>query len=234
MHLHEAGIDLARKPPVRFDPAAELDHRRGVHVVDPLHRMRVAHRQHRHLDGVAAFQLERPHLEAAERARRQAAGVERQRVVLEHRSAHVDRDTTIVLQPQLEHAVHRLDVDRAARGQAAVAHETHEAARAVAAVLDLIAAGAVEDAVAKVHVGFAARLDDEDLVGADPEASIAEAAHRPGVERDRLTRRIEHDEVVAGAVHLREAELIGHREGASPYGRRDALRLPALRLLRFR
>jgi hypothetical protein len=35
-------------------------------------------------------------------------------------------------------------------------------------------------------------------------------------------------------VHLREAELIGHREGASPYGRRDALRLPALRLLRFR
>ena len=58
-----------------------------------------------------------------------------------------------------------------------LAHEAHEAARAVAALLDLVAAVAVEDAVAEIDARRAALLDDQDLVGADAEPAVAEAAH---------------------------------------------------------
>jgi len=46
-------------------------------------------------------------------------------------------------------------------------HEAHEAARAVAAVLDLVA-GVVEDPVAEVDAFAAAGLDEQDLVRATP------------------------------------------------------------------
>ena len=90
-----------------------------------------------------------------------------------------------------------------------VAHEADEAARAVAALLDLVAAAAVEDAVAEVDARRRARLDDQDLVGADAEAPVGEAAQLRGVELERRARRVEHDEVVARALHLREAQPHG-------------------------
>ena len=85
----------------------------------------------------------------------------------------------------------------------------HETARAVAALLDLVAGGAVEDAVAEVDARCAGRLDDQDLVAADAEAPVAEPAQLRCIERQRRARRVEHDEVVARALHLGEPELHG-------------------------
>ena len=85
----------------------EHGHRRGVDVVHALHRVRVAHRQHGHLDVRAAVQ--RPQLEVAFAPRHQARGVERDARELEDRAVHVDRDAAVVLQVQLEHVVDGLD-----------------------------------------------------------------------------------------------------------------------------
>ena len=85
-------------------------------------------------------------------------------------------------------------------------HEAHEAARAVAALLDLAAVG-VEDAVAEVDVGAAGFLDQQDLVAADAEMAVGDAAALFGRERDGLADAVEHDEVVAEAVHFGEFQF---------------------------
>ncbi len=60
-------------------------------------------------------------------------------------------------------------------GQAAVADELHEAARAVAALLDLAAVG-VENPVAKIDVGRASAVSTtQHLVAADAEVAVGEA-----------------------------------------------------------
>jgi hypothetical protein len=64
-----------------------------------------------------------------------------------------------------------------------VVHEAHEAARAVAALLDLAAVG-VEDAVAEIGVVAAGLLDQQDLVAADAEMAVGDAAALLGGERD--------------------------------------------------
>ena len=51
------------------------------------------------------------------------------------------------------------------------------------------------------------QLDDENLVGPDAEASITQTANRIRVERQRFTRRVEHDEIIARALHLGEAQF---------------------------
>ncbi len=118
--------------------------------------------------------------------------------------AHVDGDAAVGLQAQLEAAVHGLDDKPALVAQALVAHVADEAARAVAAVLDLVAAAAIEDAIAEVDLGPRRLFDDQDLVGADAEAPVGERLQLRGVERQRLARGVEDDEVVAGALHLGE------------------------------
>ena len=70
----------------------------------------------------------------------------------------------------------------------------------------LVAAGTVEDAVAKIDARRGSRLDDEDLVGADAEAPVAEPAHLRGRQREGRAGGVEHDEIVARALHLGEAQ----------------------------
>jgi len=176
-------------------------------VVDVVHahdRVRVAHRQHGRVDAAVLVHVQRPGLEVADARGHEAGRVERQVGVLEARRVHVDAHAAVVLDVQLELVVDRLHADGVAADQAAVAHVAREAARAVAAVLHLVA-GVVEDAVAKVHARRRGALDDQDLVGADAEAAVAQPAHLLGPERQRLARGVEHDEVVAGALHLGEA-----------------------------
>jgi hypothetical protein len=101
-----------------------------------------------HLPAVA--QVQRPQLEAALARGCAGPGVEGHAAV-EHRRVHVHRDAAVGLQVQLQQVVDGLARARVRLvGQAAVVHVAHEAARAVAAVLDLVAA-VVEDAVAEVH-----------------------------------------------------------------------------------
>src|SRR5690606_25933662 len=139
-------------------------------------------------------------------ARLEPGRVERNRRRLEGRRAHVDGDASVVLEARLDHAAHRLDADRALVGQALLAHEAHEAARAGAALLDRPAVG-VEDAVAEVDALAARGLDQQDLVGADAVVPIGQRTPLRRLEAHRLPHAVDHDEVVAGAVHLREAQF---------------------------
>ena len=49
-------------------------------------------------------------------------------------------------------------------------------------------------------------LDQQDLVGADAEAAVAQAAQLLIGQFDRRARRVEHHEVIARAMHLGEAQ----------------------------
>jgi hypothetical protein len=77
-------------------------------------------------------------------------------------------------------------------------------------VFDL-AAVAVEDAIAEVDTLDGGLFDEQQLVGANAEVPVSQRAHALGRECDRLAVAVEHDEVVAGAVHLGEFELHGLR-----------------------
>jgi hypothetical protein len=203
----------------------QLGHRRLAHVVHAQHRMRVAHRQHGHLHLPGFGQIQRPQFKATLAPRLQAAGVERHAGQVEHRLVHVHRHPAVGLQVQLQAVVDGVDSDGGLGGQALVVHEAHEAARAVAAMLDLVA-GVVEDAVAEVGMpGAARRLDDQDLVGAHAEAAVAQVAQLLPRELQRGARGIEHDEVVARALHLGELHL--HATIIRPGGRTARLRPPA-------
>jgi hypothetical protein len=93
-------------------------------------------------------------------------------------------------------------------------HELHEAARAVAALLDLAAVG-VEDAVAEVRVRAARALDHQDLVAADAEVAIGDFADLLSGKRKRLIRAIDDDEVVPRPLHLGEGELHALRDSCT-------------------
>ena len=130
----------------------------------------------------------------------------------EARRAHVDGHLAIVLEPRSDDPAGRLDANLTLVREPPVAHEPDEAARAVAALLDLAAVG-VEDPVAKVDVGARRPLDDEHLVAAHAKAAVGERADLARGEGERLDGRVDDDEVVAEPVHLRERE---RRHGFAP------------------
>jgi hypothetical protein len=88
-----------------------------------------------------------------------------------------------------------------------LAHEAHEAARAIAALLHLAAVCVVNhvlkiDALGRALGGAPHR---EDLVGADAEVAVGQKAVLRGREAQRAARFVEHDKVVAGSLHLGKA-----------------------------
>jgi hypothetical protein len=190
-----------------------LRHWRGVDIGDLLHRMRIAHRQR---DDIAhpPVDVQRPETCAAMRSRHQAFGIERHVRWLELRRPHVDGHVAVGFEHRLDHAGGRLHADRPLVGQAARMDELDEAARAIAAGFHLVAIG-IEDAVLEVHRRRIGPLHQQDLIGADTEAAISQQAQLRAIERKRLGNAIEHHEVVAGALHLGEAQshagIIGHR-----------------------
>src|SRR5256885_2054300 len=161
-------------------------HRRLCHVGDKLHRMRVTHR----------YQVDL-HLLAID-IQLFGAGV--------HRAPHVDADLAVGLEPRADGAAEGLHGDFRLGSKPAPMHELDEAARAVAALLDLAAVG-VEDAVAEVRAIGLRPLDDQDLVAADAEMAIGDLAQLFAREREGPSSAIQHDEVVAGTLHLGEGKL---------------------------
>ena len=128
------------------------------------------------------------------------------------RHAHVDGHLPVRFEPRHDQSARRLHADLALVGQAVVAHEHDEAARAVAALLDLAAVG-VEDAVAEVRVTLRA-LDDEHLVAAHAEAAVGQRANRVRRQVDTLAHAVDDDEIVAQPLHLGELERHGGDEPA--------------------
>ena len=76
-------------------------------------------------------------------------------------------------------------------------------------VLDLGPIGTVEDAVAEVDAGLGAGLHHQDLVAAHAEAAVAQTTQLRGAQGEGLAGGVDHDEVVAGALHLGEGQVHG-------------------------
>src|SRR6185503_8544183 len=175
-----------RKTRMHLDQRPLRRHRRARHVGHELHRVRVA-------DGKRG-ELDRPalHVEPLERGRR--------------RLAHVDAHFAVGLEARADRAAEGLDADLGFAREAAAVHELHEAARAVAALLDLPAVG-IEDAVAKVRAAGVGRFDHQDLVAADAEVAVGDLPQLGSVEPERLAGAIENHEIVPRALHLGEWDL---------------------------
>ena len=175
--------------------------RRGVDVGDDLHRVRVAHRHRGDRDArIADLQClhDGVRVRCERHARRRQFG-----------NPHINRHQPVVFELRRDDAAARLDADAALRAQALLVHEAHEAARAVAALLDFAAVG-VEDAVAEIDVGAGRRFDHQHLVAADAEIAVGEATHLLRRQDDRLANGVDNDEVVTEAVHLGETQTHGN------------------------
>src|ERR1700716_1354556 len=98
-----------------------------------------------------------------------------------------------------------VECERAAAADAALVQERGNAARAVAALLNLVAV-AVEDPVEHGAVGAPGPLQHQRLVEADTGAAIRETAQQLGPEKGLVGGRIEYNEIVADPVHLREID----------------------------
>ena len=94
-----------------------------------------------------------------------------------------------------------LDDNGVLGGQSLIMHEAHEAARAVAALFYLAAIG-VKDAIAEVSARRLRRLDQQQLIKADAGMAIAQRTDLFRGQFDILTHAVDHDEVVAEAVHF--------------------------------
>ena len=71
-------------------------------------------------------------------------------------------------------------------------------------------------------VGGLRRLHHQDLVGADPEAAIGQAADLLGSQAQLLREAVQHHEVVARSLHLGEAQSHGAILRAQPRRRGTA------------
>ncbi len=69
------------------------------------------------------------------------------------------------------------------------------------------AAVAIEDAVLEIDAVERRLFDEQQLIGADAEMPVGERAHLRARQREGLRVAVEHDEVVARAVHLGEFEF---------------------------
>jgi hypothetical protein len=172
-HLHEAGVHPLREARMVLDQRALFGDRGGVDVRHHLHRVRIAHRQGGDLDRCAPPTCSGCTSASLSATKGTCEGSKRGTPMSTVTRPSSSRRGSI--RPPL-----RLDADGALRRQALLVHEAHEAARAVAALLDLAAVG-VEDAVAEVGVGPRGFLDDEDLVAADAEMAVGKEARLPGV-----------------------------------------------------
>ena len=115
--------------------------------------------------------------------------------------AHRHRDPAIGQalgpQPPLAHR-HRDGI-----GGTLVEQQPRHAARAVAAGTRLAAVGIEEP---QRDIGIRARLDQQQLVEPDAAMPVADPAHGGLVQGDGRTPAVQHDEVVAAAMHLHERD----------------------------
>jgi hypothetical protein len=206
-HLHEAGVHAAGKRGWFSISGPVLQHRRGVDVARPvLHRMRVAHGQHRHVnDGESACACPAPAAISPSRPRR--CGLRPAASNGTAPGSNTGAPMSTVTRPSACSAA-RSRRTASAPGcpcrQALVAHVAHEAARAVAALLHLAAVGVVDHVF---EVDAFAGEGRTDRIWSAPTPKWRSARKRYcAVGQARARGFVEHDEVVARALHLGESD----------------------------
>ncbi len=94
---------------------------------------------------------------------------------VEDRRTHIDRDASIVFQTRRDQPALGFHDDLAFAGEFLVVHETHEAARAIAALFHFAAVG-VEDAITEIGIVALRFFHQQDLVAADAEVAVSDEA----------------------------------------------------------
>jgi hypothetical protein len=206
-HLHEAGIHAAREARMTFDQPTIALNRGGIRIRHNLDCVRVPHRHYGHLGRLVA-NVERPQHGGPHHPRWQFGSVEWHLLRHEDGRAHIDRDPSVILKAWRDNARQGLYTDFALLSQSLVDHEFHECPRTIAALLDL-AAIRVKNPVAKIDTGGARTLDDQYLVGADAETSVSKLPPLLGRKINGLIDRVNHDEIIACAMHLGELQFHG-------------------------
>ena len=148
--LQEASIHAPRKAPVVLNTGALQRDRGRVHIRDQLDRMGVAHGQHRQPDHRAIGQVQRPLLPFAPVSGLQASTVKRHIGQVKHRPPHVHGYLPVGLELRLNQSGQGLHPQPGFGAQPAVMHKAGKAARAIAALFNLLAVGVV-DQVLKIN-----------------------------------------------------------------------------------
>ncbi len=99
-------------------------------------------------------------------------------------------------------ASRRSPTTRRSRGGAPSSNSSRATQRVPLPQAPGLAAVRIEEAQPGVGLGVA--LDQQQLVEADPAVPVADPPHGGSVQRDGRTPSVQHDEVVAAAVHLDE------------------------------
>ena len=102
---------------------------------------------------------------------------------------------------QRQHPVHGLHLDQILVRQTLATHKTHETTRAIAAMLDLVAIGVVDD-VGKVNTRRAGRTHRQNLVGPDTQVAVTQKSVLRFAQAITGLGLIEHHKVVAGTLHF--------------------------------
>jgi hypothetical protein len=132
--------------------------------------------------------------------------LEGQGLGVEIRNAHVHRYQAGVVDARADQSGRAVEQHLAVLHVAALKQERRNASHAVATLLHF-AAIAVEDAVVGMRAIAAGRLDDHGLVETDALVTIRKRAPLLNRGQAAVLRRVEHDHVVARAMHFGELEL---------------------------
>ena len=188
--------------------------RRGVDVVHLLHRVRVAHRQHRDgNDGAIGMRAKRqlPFFPAAVGLRRRA----RRRSNGTRGRSNTGAPMSTVTRPSASRRGSITPRQRLARARVSLAVRplsrtiAHEAARAVAALLDLAAVGVVDHVFEVDARRRATGRTDRIWSAPTPKWRSARKRYCAASRPSAAAGLVEHDEVVARALHLGEADSHG-------------------------
>ena len=194
-HFHKTGIALLRERRMAFDHRSPQCHGRLVHAVNQTDSVGITDGYGRdfqrltlYLQGVSDRALHR---------------IKRHLLRIKPRHPHIHRHLAVTVNVQLNVAASGLHPDTIATDQFFIANKTGKTAGAVTALFNFIAIG-VEDTVAKIHVRIGGRLNQQQLVKANTEPTIGQAADFFRWQAQILRHHINHHKVVTQAMHFGE------------------------------
>ena len=114
---------------------------------------------------------------------------------------HVHGNRAVIFHVRTNDAFDRFAGNRRFVGQPKFSHKNSKATRAIAAHFDFTAA-AVENAVLEVNFGQSTFFNHQQLITSDAVATIAQRADLFGRQGKRFLRGVQHDKVVARALHF--------------------------------
>src|SRR2546430_11225701 len=169
--------------------------------------VRIAHGKHRDLHRAAGYFQRPPQggIGGNFSDRYNSRVIEGHAFGLEYWRAHIDAHLPVGLQAQSDQAGKGLDAYLLLGRQSLFVNEANETPRAIAALLDFASIG-VPDAVAEVDVLALRFFHEQHLIAADAEMPVREPFRELWLHLDVPADAVDHDEIVADAMHLGEFE----------------------------